>query len=66
MNRAPPIGASPIATVPPWRSTIAFTIDEPEPEAAGVAGAAVVEAGEPVEHPLAVLGRDARDRRRRR
>ena len=45
--------------MPPCCSTIAFTIDEPEPEAAGVAGAAVVEAGEAVEHPLAVLDRDA-------
>ena len=33
---------------------------EAEPEATGVAGPTVVEPGEPVEHPLAVLGGDAR------
>ena len=38
---------------------MAFTIESPMPEAAGVTGAAVVEAGEPVEDTLAVLGRDA-------
>ena len=53
------MGASSITTVPPWCSVIDFTIDKPEPEAARVAGATVVEAGEALEHQLAVLGRDA-------
>ncbi len=53
------MGASSITTVPPWCSVIAFTIDRPEAETAGVAGAPVVESGEALEHQLAVLGPDA-------
>ena len=59
VRRAPPIGASSIVTVPPCCSAMALHHREPEAEAAGVAGAAVVETGEPVEHPLAVLDGDA-------
>ena len=57
--RVPPMAASSIDTVPPCCSTVAFTMARPRPETASVAGPTVVEAGEALEHALAILDGDA-------
>jgi len=53
-------GASVRDTVPPWPRTRSATMATPETDAAVVASARVVEAGEAFEDAVAVVGRDAR------
>ena len=60
MKVVPPPARLEAVTVPPWRSTMAFTIDRPRPLPVACAGAGRIHLVEPIEHVRQMLGCDAR------